>query len=121
MQAISLMMLLEHDAKELLSWLGLPIPRGILVTGAAQALAVPVPCVVKAQVPVGGRGLAGGISIARSAAERDAALHNILGMAIKGHTVNAVRIEQPVEFIAETYISFTVDAGCRQHPRADDR
>ena len=104
-------MLLEHDAKELLSARGLPIPHGVLAASVAEAVAVPTPCVVKAQVPVGGRGKAGGISFALTPEQRDAALGAILGMTIKGHTVRAVRVEQPIDFVAETYISFTVDAG----------
>ena len=109
--AVRPMMLLEHDAKELLSASGLPIPHGVLAASVAEGLAVTLPCVIKAQVPVGGRGKAGGIAFATSAEQRDMALGSILGMTIKGHAVGAVRIEQPIDFMAETYISFTVDAG----------
>jgi succinyl-CoA synthetase beta subunit len=105
------MMLLEHDAKELLAICGLPIPRGLLAASVAEARAVPLPCVIKAQVPVGGRGKAGGILFAATPEQRDAAICAILGMTIKGHAVKAVRIEQPIDFVAETYISFAVDAG----------
>ena len=103
------MMLLEHDAKELLAGMGLPIPPGTLIADGASAMAFDSPVVVKAQVPVGGRGKAGGIRLAHSAAERDAAVRAILGMSIKGHHVHAVRLEQPVAFVAEAYVSFTID------------
>jgi succinyl-CoA synthetase beta subunit len=104
------MMLLEHDAKELLRALGLNVPEASLAIDAADAAHCPVPVVVKAQVPAGGRGKAGGIRMARTAAERDAAVSDILGLTIKGHAVRAVRLEQPVEFVAEAYVSFTIDA-----------
>jgi succinyl-CoA synthetase beta subunit len=104
------MMLLEHDAKELLGELGLPIPAGRLVRSRQHAN-FDGAAVIKAQVPVGGRGKAGGIKLIRSAAEAEAALAAVLGMTIKGHEVRAVRIEETVDFVAEAYLSFTVDAG----------
>lgn len=104
------MMLLEHDAKELLRAQGLRVPEGVLARTLAEASHAPLPLVVKAQVPVGGRGKAGGIRLAHTAAERDAAMAAILGMEIKGHRVRAVRLEQPVDFVAELYLSFTIDA-----------
>src|ERR1700754_4798548 len=58
------MMLLEHGAKTLLGELGLPIPPGTLVR-RGDALPLVTEGVVKAQVPVGGRGKAGGIRVAR--------------------------------------------------------
>lgn len=104
------MMLLEHDAKELLAELGLPVPAGRLVR-AGEPAGVRNTAVVKAQVAVGGRGKAGGIRPVRSAAEADAALRALFGMTIKGHEVRAARIEEMVDFVAEAYLSFTVDAG----------
>jgi len=104
------MMLLEHDAKELLGDLGLPIPVGILLGEGSAPSAFDLPVVVKAQVPVGGRGKAGGIRLARTEAERQAAIEAMLGMTIKGHRVGAVRLEQPVDFVTEAYLSLTIDA-----------
>ena len=63
------MMLLEHDAKMLLGQFGVPVPEGMLVADAADASSVSYPCFVKAQVPVGGRGKAGGIVRVESVAE----------------------------------------------------
>ncbi len=63
----------EHAAKSLvLGPAGIPIPRGILCTTTAQAESAAAqigPCVVKAQVPTGKRGKAGGIKLAGTAAE----------------------------------------------------
>ncbi len=103
-------MLLEHDAKELLAERGLPVPRGELLR-AGQTPAVPAPAVVKVQVPIGGRGKAGGIRMARTPEAVVAALANLTGMTIKGHVVRACRVEATVDFVAEAYLSFTLDAG----------
>jgi succinyl-CoA synthetase beta subunit len=103
------MMLLEHDAKELLAEFGLPVPSGRLLR-AGEAPIGNGPAVVKAQVPVGGRGKAGGIRLVRDRDQLDGALAAILGMTIKGHEVRACRVEEPVDFVAEAYLSFTLDA-----------
>ncbi len=104
------MILLEHDAKELLAEGGIPIPAGFLAStpvGAPPA-SPSGPWVVKAQVPVGGRGKAGGIKPAATAAELKSALEQILGMTIKGQVVRACRVEQKVEG-RECYLSFSLE------------
>jgi succinyl-CoA synthetase beta subunit len=104
------MMLLEHHAKELLGQRGLPIPPGALLR-RGDALPAIEEGMVKAQVPVGGRGKAGGIRLARGADALQAETDAMLGMRIRDHEVQAVRIEGLVEFVAEAYLSFTLDAG----------
>jgi len=105
------MMLLEHDAKELLAADGVPIPMGVLATTADIELppALARPWMVKAQIPVGGRGKAGGISRAETAAQLRQSLSELLGTTIKGQTVRACRIEQCVEGM-ECYFSISLDA-----------
>lgn len=107
------MMLLEHDAKMLLAAAGLPVPPGRLVRRGdiATLPALPLPQVVKVQVPVGGRGKAGGIRLVRDADALAAGLDDLLGMEIKGHRVQACRLEGAVDFVAEAYLSFALDAG----------
>ncbi len=61
------MLLLERDAKVLLARRGLPVPRGELLAEGSTSC-VPGPWMVKAQVPNGGRGKAGGIRRASTAA-----------------------------------------------------
>src|SRR5262245_29077262 len=105
------MMLLEHDAKELLSSNGVPVPMGVLTTTANVELpaTLAAPWMVKAQIPVGGRGKAGGIRRAETAAELRQSLSDLLGRTIKGQTVRACRIEQCVEGM-ECYFSVSLDA-----------
>jgi succinyl-CoA synthetase beta subunit len=104
------MMLLEHDAKELLAATGVPVPMGILAMTADVALpaSLAAPFMVKAQIPTGGRGKAGGIRRAGSVTELRHGLGEILGKTIKGQTVRACRIEQCVEGM-ECYLSVSLD------------
>jgi len=102
------MMLLEHDAKMLLAQDGVPVPDGFLASTAAPAAVGAEPCMVKAQVPIGGRGKAGGIRRAETIAEQHQALAQLLGTTIKGHTVRACRVEEIVQG-TESYLSFSLD------------
>ena len=71
--------------------------------------------VVKAQVKVGGRGKAGGVKVAKTLDEVREHATNILGMDIKGHTVNRVMIAQGASIAEEYYISILVDRAQRQY------
>jgi succinyl-CoA synthetase beta subunit len=105
-----LMMLLEHDAKELLAADGIPVPMGVLATTADIGLpaALHGPWMVKVQIPTGGRGKAGGIKRADTIVELRQRLAELLGKTIKGQTVRACRIEQCVEGV-EHYLSVSLD------------
>ena len=65
--------------------------------------------VVKAQVKTGGRGKAGGVKVAKSAEEAEQLAGQILGMDIKGHTVNTVMIAQGAQIAEEYYFSILLD------------
>ncbi len=74
------MKLLEYQAKEVLASLGIAIPRGMVARTPDEAAAAASKLgavAVKAQVPVGGRGKAGGIKLARTAGEARAAAQQI--------------------------------------------
>lgn len=104
------MLMLEHDAKRLLASHGIQVPEGVLVNEAGAAAAqFSLPWVVKAQVPTGGRGKAGGIKVVRSADEMRTVLTRMLGSKLKGHLVREARIEPAVTFRSEAYVSFSVD------------
>jgi len=108
--------LLEYQAKEVLASLGIPIPPGVVARTpeeAAAAFEKLGPVAVKAQVPVGGRGKAGGIKLARSADEARAAAEHIIGMDIKGFTVPLVYCEALLDIKREIYLGFTVDRDAR--------
>src|SRR5215472_13685873 len=110
------MKLLEYQAKEVLASLGIAIPPGQVARTpdeAAQACAELGPVAVKAQVPVGGRGKAGGIKLAQTADEARAAAEQIIGMDIRGFTVPLVYCETALDIARELYLGFTVDRDAR--------
>jgi len=110
--------LLEYQAKEVLSSLGVPIPPGQVARDpdeAARACEQLGPVAVKAQVPVGGRGKAGGIKLARTPDEARAAATQILGMNIKGFRVPLVYCEAALDIEREIYLGFTVDRDARSN------
>jgi len=110
------MKLLEYQAKEVLASLGIPIPPGRVARTpeeAAGACAELGPVAVKAQVPVGGRGKAGGIKLASTPDDARSAAEQIIGMDIKGFRVPLVYCEGALDIAREIYLGFTVDRDAR--------
>ncbi|MDW8040362.1 MAG: ADP-forming succinate--CoA ligase subunit beta [Nitrososphaerota archaeon] len=107
------MRLLEYEAKELFRNFGIPVPNGAVVKSPAEiALAIErvgLPLVVKAQVPVGGRGKAGGIKLAYSFEEAVREAENLLYSSLKGHTVRYVLLEKQLKIAKEYYLGVTID------------
>ena len=110
------MKLLEYQAKEVLASLGIPIPPGVVARTpdeAAAAVEKIGPVAVKAQVPVGGRGKAGGIKLAKTPDDARKAAQQIIGMDIKGFKVPLVYCEAALDIEREIYVGFTVDRDAR--------
>src|SRR5258705_10249865 len=108
--------LCECQAKDVLSSLWIAIPAGKVARPpdeAAAACAELGPVAVKAQVPVGGRGKAGGIKLAATPEEARKAAEQIIGMDIKGFKVPLVYCETALEIGREIYLGFTVDRDAR--------
>ncbi len=110
--------LLEHQGKQLFAKHGVPIPEGRpanTVEGAVQAAdAVGYPCVIKAQVLIGGRGKAGGIKVATDRAEAEQHARAILGMDIHGFVVHELYVEQASEIEEEYYTAFVFDRSAKK-------
>jgi succinyl-CoA synthetase beta subunit len=103
-------LLIEADGKALLAEHGVAVPDGVLVTDAAIGeLPGDGPWMVKAQVPVGGRGKAGGVVRCDAPQDVAAAVHRMLGRRLKGHQVDACLIEQAAAG-EERYLAIMVDA-----------
>nr|WP_245214892.1 ATP-grasp domain-containing protein [Pararoseomonas indoligenes] len=105
-------MLIEADGKALLARHGLAVPRAALVRAGEAAgfcLDGSGPWVVKAQVPAGGRGKAGGIVLCRTPEEVEVSLARLLGTTLRGHPVTACLVEEAVCGAAEHYLSLMVD------------
>jgi succinyl-CoA synthetase beta subunit len=103
----------EFAAKPLLAKAGIRIPGAEVAVTAEEAAAAGEKLgavVVKAQVPTGKRGKAGGIIAADTAAETKAAAEKILGMDIAGHTVEKLLVEQRAPIANEFYAAILNDA-----------
>ena len=109
--------LLEYQGKQLFARHGVPVPDGKPASSVQEAVAaadeIGYPCVVKAQVQIGGRGKLGGIKIAHNAEEASEYAHAILGMDIRGLTVYEVWIEGASEIAAEYYASVVFDRSAK--------
>ena len=96
----------EYAAKPLLAAAGIAIPEGHVAETAQEAGEIKAalgPCVVKAQVPSGKRGKAGGIKLASQPNEAKAMAEEILGMEIGGHLVERVLVERQELIALELY------------------
>ena len=103
----------KYQAKEIFKQAGIPIPFGEVVTTPEEAFEttkrIGKPVVVKAQVLVGGRGKAGGVKLAKDAEEVKEHASKILGMDIKGLTVEKVLVTEAVEIEKEIYVGIIMD------------
>lgn len=111
--------LYEYQARDLFEQHGVPVLAGIVAYTPEEAKAAAEKIggvvVVKAQVKVGGRGKAGGVKVAKTADEAFEYASNILGMDIKGHTVNKVMIAQGADIAEEFYFSVLLDRSNRNY------
>jgi succinyl-CoA synthetase beta subunit len=109
------MKLHEYQAKDIFAEAGIPVPDSRLATSVAEVEAaveeIGFPAAIKAQVHVGGRGKAGGIKIASDAQEASQYADEILGMDLKGYSVDRVLVEAGVDFVNELYVGITMDRG----------
>jgi succinyl-CoA synthetase beta subunit len=109
--------LLEYQGKQLFARHGVPVPSGKPARTVDEAVAaadeIGYPCVVKAQVQIGGRGKLGGIKLAQNADEAREHASNILGMDIKGLTVHEVWIEGASQIASEYYASIVFDRSAK--------
>jgi succinyl-CoA synthetase beta subunit len=109
--------LLEYQGKQLFARHGVPVPTGRPASTVEEAVAaadeIGYPCVVKAQVQIGGRGKAGGIKVAKDRDEARQHADAILGMDIRGLTVHEVWIEGASEIASEYYASVVFDRSAK--------
>ena len=103
----------EYQAKEILRAHGIPVPPGEIATTPQEAEKIAAryggPVVVKAQVHAGGRGKAGGVKLAANPAEAKERAASILGMQIKGLTVEKVLVTPAEEIASEAYVGVVMD------------
>jgi succinyl-CoA synthetase beta subunit len=109
--------LLEYQGKQLFARHGVPVPSGKPARTVEEAVAaadeIGYPCVIKAQVQIGGRGKAGGIKVAQNREEAEEHAKAILGMDIRGLTVHEVWVEAASEIASEYYASVIFDRSAK--------
>jgi succinyl-CoA synthetase beta subunit len=103
----------EYQAKEIFSRYQIPVTNEVVCYTVEEAVAAAaklgLPVVVKAQVLAGGRGKAGGVKLVRTKEEVPEIAEKILGMDIKGYTVEKILVAQGVKFSSEFYVGLTID------------
>jgi succinyl-CoA synthetase beta subunit len=110
----------EYQAKRILADFGVSVPRGGVATTPAEARRVAEelagPVVVKAQVHAGGRGKGGGIALAETPKQAEAAAARIIGMTLvtpqtgaEGRLVRSVLVEEQMKAERELYLSVIID------------
>src|SRR5690242_488299 len=109
--------LLEYQGKQLFARHGVPVPEGRHAVSIEEAVAaaddIGYPCVIKAQVQIGGRGKAGGIKVASDAHQAEDHAKAILGMDIRGLTVHELWIEGASQIDSEYYASVIFDRSAK--------
>lgn len=111
------MKLHEYQARDILARHGIPVTGGGVATTSDEARHIAeqigAKVVVKAQVFVGGRGKAGGVKLAETPEEAATAAQQIIGMDIKGLTVEKVLVAEAITYQKEIYLGAILDRGTR--------
>lgn len=102
------MKLLEYEAKQILSNSNITIPASSIIT---KTISDPptIPLVLKSQVPIGGRGKAGGIQIIKTKQELTTKAEELLTRDIKGFVPKTLLAEELLDIKKEYYLSFMID------------
>jgi len=107
------MRLHEYEALDIFEQNGIPVPRRGVASTMHEALHVAgeigYPVILKAQVLVGGRGLAGGIKTASSPDELKEVAEALLGSYVKGMPVLKILVCEKIEIAKELYVGITLD------------
>ncbi len=115
----------EYQGKELFRKYGVPVPIGIPALSIDDAIAAVAEVqkrsggevvVVKAQIHAGGRGKAGGVKVAKTKADAEAAIKKIFGMTLvtpqtgpEGKKVQRLFVEQGLAIEKEYYLGMLLD------------
>jgi succinyl-CoA synthetase beta subunit len=107
------MRLHEFQAKEMFAEYGITTPRGKVAHSPEEAgkiaAEIGAPVALKAQVLVGGRGLAGGIKFADDSDEAEEVASLILGESLRNKDVNFLLVEEKLDIETEYYLGVTID------------
>jgi len=107
------MKLFEYRGKDLFKKYGITVPRGKLVESEKDFSDLGFPLILKAQVPIGGRGKASGIKKVNDYRDAKVKLDQIMGMNLRGYKVRKVLAEEMVDIKKELYLSISLDRSKR--------
>jgi succinyl-CoA synthetase beta subunit len=111
----------EYQAKEIFNRFGVPVLKGVVAFGTAEAKSCAIElgggvCVVKAQIHAGGRGKAGGVKVAKTPDEVEAIAKALLGVRLitpqtskEGKVVQKLYIEEGARIKKEYYLAVALD------------
>lgn len=103
------MRLLEHESKEILAKYQIPIPKGTIVS-SSEGVIIEKPVVVKAQIPLGGRGKVGGILEASTTQDAKEKIDNLLATKVRGYRPKKLLVEDKVDIKQEFFMAITYDS-----------
>ncbi|MBA7709923.1 Succinate--CoA ligase [GDP-forming] subunit beta [subsurface metagenome] len=107
------MKLFEFEAKNILTGYGIPIPKGNIASNSDElettAREIGKAVVLKAQIPVSGRGKAGGIMFASDATEAKNIASNLIGSIINGSIVGSLLVKEKIDIVEQFYASVAID------------
>jgi succinyl-CoA synthetase beta subunit len=102
------MRLLEHESKEILGRYHILIPEGNVV-GAGEELTLGGPVMLKAQIPLGGRGKSGGVIEASSSEKAKESIEQLLKTPIRGYRAGKILAEEVIDVSREFFMAVTYD------------
>jgi succinyl-CoA synthetase beta subunit len=107
------MRLFEYQAKRIFAENGIKTPRGVVASSSIQVVEIVeefgTPVVIKSQVLVGGRGLAGGIKSAQDKYEARKIADQLINSSLKGEEVHSVLIEEKASIEKEFFAGILID------------
>lgn len=103
------MRLLEFESKEILDRYRIITPRGVVASSPDDFPAIDCPVMLKAQIPLGGRGKEGGVLEAFDKGDATAMMKGLLSTNIKGYRAKKVLVEEKMEVEQEFYLAIVYD------------
>ena len=107
------MRLLEYESKEILKTYGIPVPNAKVVS-SAEGTSIRGPVMLKAQVPIGGRGKAGGVIEVSSEAEARAEASRLLSTSLRGYRPKKILVEDKVDVSQEFFMAVSYDTVAKE-------
>ncbi len=102
------MRLLEHESKEILGRYNILIPEGDVVE-SGEELKIDGPVMLKAQIPLGGRGKSGGVIEVSSSGEAKEKIEQLLSTPIRGYGAKKILVEEKIDIAREFFMAVTYD------------